>query len=92
MSKRQAVPFDVRRNGDPIEDVRANSAVDPHISYSIHFSEWEAAVAAGASLDELMRLDKYPIEFRAKLVAWHGYHKLVELHAQDAAVPKGKNK
>lgn len=90
MSERQDVPFDVRRNGDPIEDARAKNAVDPHISYSMHFSEWEAAVAAGASLDELMRLDEYPKKFRAKLIAWHEFHKLMILHTQDAATPKAK--
>ncbi len=72
--------------------MRAKTAVDPHISYSTHYSEFDAAVAAGATLDELMRLEKYPKSFRAKLVAWHGYHKLIELHAQDAASPKGKKK
>jgi len=91
MLRRRANPFDVRRNGEPIEDVRAKTAIDPHISYSVHFSEWEAAIAAGATLDELARLEKYPKRFRAKLVAWHGYHKAVDLHAQDAAAPKGKN-
>lgn len=85
-------PFDVRRNGDPIEDVSAKSAVDAHISYSTNYSEFDAAIAAGATLDELMRLEKFPKLFRAKLVAWHGYHKLIELHAQDAASSKGKNK
>jgi hypothetical protein len=50
--------------------------------------EWEAAVAAGASLDELFRLEEYPKSFRARLIAWYSYHKLTELHAQDAAAPK----
>ena len=52
--------------------------------------EFEAAVAAGATLDELLRLEQYPKRFRAKLIAWFGYHRLVELHAQDASAPKGK--
>jgi hypothetical protein len=71
--------------------VRVRSAVDPHISYSVHFSLWEAAIAAGATLDELARLEDYPKKFRAKLIAWHGFHKLTELHSQDAAAPKGKH-
>ena len=66
-------------------------SVDPHISYSIHFSEFEAAIAAGATLDELLRLEEYPKKFRAKLMAWYGYHKLVELHAQEATMRKGKH-
>ena len=85
MSERQDSPFDVRRNGEPIEDVSVRDAVNPHISYAVHFSEWEAAIAAGATLDELQRLEQYPKEFRAKLIAWHGYHRAVEMHSQDAA-------
>ena len=84
----QDVPFDVRRNGEPIEDVKVREAVDPNISYSVHFSEWEAAIAAGATIDELFRLEQYPKSFRAKLIAWYGYHKLAELHAQDAVSSK----
>jgi hypothetical protein len=57
----------------------------------VHFSLWEAAIAAGATLDELARLEDYPKKFRAKLIAWHGFHKLTELHSQDAAAPKGKH-
>lgn len=67
-------------------------AVDPHISFSVHFSIWEAAVAAGGTLDELARLDEYPKRFLAKLVAWHGYHKAIELHAQDAVNRKSARK
>jgi hypothetical protein len=70
--------------------VRVKNAVDPQISYSVHFSVWDAAIAAGATLDELSRLEEYPKKFLAKLVAWHGYHSLVNLHGQDAASPKGK--
>lgn len=69
--------------------MRAKNAVDPHISYSVHFSIWEAAIAAGASLDELMRLEEYPKWFLAKLVAWYETHKMVELHSQDAGMSKG---
>jgi hypothetical protein len=85
---RQASPFDVRRNGEPIEDVEVKSAVNPHISFSVYYSEFDAAVAAGASLDELMRLEQYPKRFRAELVAWYGYHKMIEMHGQDAATSK----
>ncbi len=84
MSERQDSPFDVKRNGEPIEDVGVRDSVDPHISYSVHYSEWDAAIAAGATLDELLRLEQYPIMFRAKLIAWHNYHRAIEMHAQDA--------
>lgn len=63
-------------------------AIDPHITFTTHYSEWDAAVAAGATLDELLRLDEYPKSFRAKLIAWHGYHKAIDMHAQDAVSQK----
>jgi hypothetical protein len=92
MSARQVSPFDVRRNGEPIKDVHIRDAVDPNISYSVHFSEWEAAIAAGATLDELQRLDQYPKQFRAKLIAWHGFHNAVAMHSQDAVNQKMSKK
>lgn len=82
--------FDVRRNGEKIEDVRVRGAVDPHISYSVHFMVFDAAVAAGATLTELQNLEELPKKFQAKLVAWYGYHRLIEMHGQDAAAKKGK--
>lgn len=50
------------------------------------FPLWEAATAAGASLDELEKLEGggYPVRFQAKLVAWHWLHQLVEQNKQDA--------
>jgi len=48
------------------------------------FPLWEAAIAAGATLDELNRLDDYPARFQAKLIAWHQKHRIVLLHEQDA--------
>jgi hypothetical protein len=48
------------------------------------FPLWEAAIAAGATLDELQRLDDYPKPFLAKLIAWHQKHNIVRTHEQDA--------
>ena len=49
-------------------------------------AKWEAAVAANATLDELMKLDnnEYPRMFVARLVAWHELHNLIAMHSQDA--------
>jgi len=68
--------------------VRVRNAVDPHISYSVHYSVWDAAIAAGATLEELSKLESYPKAFLAKLVAWHNFHSLIELHGQDASSSK----
>jgi len=51
----------------------------------LKFPLWEAAIAAGATLDELNRLDDYPKSFLANLIAWHQKHRIVQMHEQDAA-------
>ena len=64
-----------------------SKSVDTGISYeSLTFPVWEAAVAAGATLDELKKLDdgKYPIAFQARLIAWYEKHRLVVMHTQEA--------
>ena len=47
---------------------------------------WDAAVAAGATLDELEKLDEggYPRELQIKLLAWREMSRLVALHTEDA--------
>lgn len=64
--------------------------MDTGISYSMGYSEWEAAIAAGATLDELVKWDKglYPGNFKAKVVAWYNLHNTIELHANDAVARK----
>jgi len=53
---------------------------------------WEAAIAAGAGLDELEKLDRggYPVVFQARLIAWHQKHKIVRMHEQDAVAQAAK--
>lgn len=61
-------------------------SVSTGITYeTLSFPLWEAAIAAGATLDELQRLDDYPKVFLAKLIAWHQKHRIVRMHEQDAA-------
>jgi hypothetical protein len=50
------------------------------------FRIWEAAIAAGASLDELVRLEsgEYSGAFLAKLVAWYNMTNLITIHSEDA--------
>lgn len=58
------------------------------------FAEWEAAIAAGATLDELYKWETggYPKPFRARVIAWHNLHNLVEAHKNDAAAEKVKSR
>ncbi len=94
MSRLRANPFQVTRNGEPIENVHIRDSVDPHISFSMGFQEWEAAIAAGATLDELLKWDQrgYPKEFMAKVIAWYQNHTLVKAHLEDASRPKRKGR
>ena len=85
MSPKLRLHFPVSRNGFAIEEVWLKDGVKTGITYeNMTFPLWEAAIAAGATLDELQRIDSYPREFRAKVVAWHQKHKLVRSHEQDA--------
>ena len=52
------------------------------MSYKI----WEAAIAAGASLDEMERLEQghYSNAFLAKLVAWYNMSEAIHMHSEEA--------
>lgn len=85
MWRTRRVAFKVSRNGFPIEQVWLKDAVNTGIQYeTLTFPLWEAAIAAGATLDELAHLDDYPPRFLAKLIAWYQKHNIVKLHEQDA--------
>lgn len=60
------------------------------IAYSTSYGEWEAAIAAGATLEELEKWDRglYSTKFKSKVLAWYGLHTLIELHANDAVARK----
>ena len=77
----------VSRFGFPIEEVWLKDSVNTGITFeTITFPLWEAAIAAGATLDELNNLDSYPKRFQAKLIAWHQKHQIVKMHQEDAKV------
>jgi hypothetical protein len=71
----------------PIRDVRVKDSVDPQISYSESFGEWEAAHAANLDL-WAWEQNKYPPWFKVRVIAWYNAHNLVELHKQDALARK----
>ena len=58
------------------------------------YAEFDAAIAAGATLDELYKLEQgeYPKKFRARVVAWHNLHKAIEGHSNDAVAEDIKRK
>jgi hypothetical protein len=68
-------------------DVRVKNAIDSGIRYSLEFSGWEAAIAAGAGLDEMIKWanGEYPRAFMAKVIMWNELHRAVEMHIGDAS-------
>ena len=91
MWNKQQKHFDIRRFGVPIRQVPVKGAVSTGITTSLQFSLWDAAIAAGATLQELADIDKFPKQFRAKIIAWYEGHQLIKLH-QHAAAVKAANK
>ena len=70
-------------------------SVNTGITYgSITYPLWEAAIAAGACLDELEKLDRgdYPVKFQARLLAWHQKHMIVSANVQDAVSKASKKR
>lgn len=53
---------------------------------------WEAAIAAGATLEEIDKIDRgeFSPRFIAKLLAWHTAHRLVGSHTEDAVAKAAK--
>jgi len=58
----------------------------------MRFAGLEAAVAAGASLEEILRWleGEYPTWFMADIISWHNLHTMVRMHEQDAVRPRKK--
>jgi hypothetical protein len=83
----------VTRHNEPIENVRVKHSVDPDIDFSIEFLGWQAAVKAGANLDQLLKWDngEYPRVFMARVIAWYELSGLVEAHQEDASMSKDTN-
>lgn len=78
------------RHGRKISDVGIRGSKDPEIQYKLEFEGWEAAVAAGATLEELHKWydGGYPRKFMALVIQWNRSHQLVEAHKQDAVRPR----
>lgn len=83
--------FDVRVHGQPIIDAPVKGAVRPGITYAASFAEWEAATAAGVDLWR-WETGGYPPAFKARVLAWHLLHRLVDLHGESAAIEAARKK
>jgi len=84
-----SVPFDVRLRREPITSVRLPDAINPGITYSNSFAEWEAAQAAGLNLWDWEH-GGYTKYFKVKVLAWYKLHSLVEAHTKAAVNKKAR--
>jgi len=84
----------VTRYGEPIGELELSGGVDAGIKYNMSYAVWDAAIAAGASLDELRSIDegKYPSWFLGKMIAWNIAHKQISSHSEDAVSSSAKGK
>jgi hypothetical protein len=71
--------------------VHIKGAVNPQISFSPSFLEWEAATAAGCDLWSWEK-GLYPIQFKAKVIAWHMNHIQVANVTESMIAEKAKKK
>lgn len=64
------------------------------IKYSPAFANLNAAIAAGATLDELLKWEEgdYPGWFKARIIVWHKMTMLIEAVVNMAAAKKAKRK
>jgi len=84
----------VTRNGEPIGDIELSGGINAGIHYNMSYAVWDAAIAAGATMDELKHIDEgtYPSWFLGKLIAWHIASKQIASHKDEAVASSMKNK
>jgi len=79
----------VLRYGTPIEEAPVRHRLPSGITYSGAFEEYEACVAAGLDLQRWEE-GSYAPRFKARVIAWHRLHGLVEGHIEDAAATQAE--
>ena len=78
--------FKMEKNNRPIEEAPLTNKLNVKISRSAHLVEWDAAIAAGATLDELYKWEQgeYPGWFRALVIVWYERKNQYEAHVEAA--------
>lgn len=74
------------RHGRPIDEVSLKKTLKVGIERSDQLMLWEAAIAAGATLDELDKMDNggYSNRFLSRLVIWYQRHNQYDAHVSEA--------
>jgi len=78
----------VEKNQIPIKNQRVKGAKSTGISFSTDYAGVDAAIAAGASLDELLKWDngEYPGWFMARVIKWHEMSGMIDMHRGDTGM------
>lgn len=79
------------RGSTPIKDHPIRHGINPGITYSQKFSEFEACIEAGLDI-WIWRQGFYPSWFKAEVIMWYEGHNLIEIHAKDAAASSMKKR
>lgn len=80
------------RRGIPIRDYPFSAGgVNPQITYSNTFGEWEAATAAHVDMHR-WETGGYPGWFKARVMAWYSASRMVQAHTDDAVNAKMRQK
>jgi hypothetical protein len=84
----------VTRHGEPIGQYYISDTINPGIRYSDTYAVWDAAIAAGATLEELDRVQSgdYSSKFLAHLIAWHAGYKGINSNVEDAKSKHAKSR
>lgn len=74
--------------------MRLKHTLKTKIQGTFEYDLFSAAIAAGATLDELFKLQsgEYPGWFKAQILIWYQNSRLSEAHAKDAEIDEIKKK
>ena len=91
---RLTAPFKVTKRGSPIDSWNLKDTVNHGIAYSRTFAEFDAAIKAGATLDELHKWlnGGYPTWFMAYILSWAKNRVAIDAHIEEAIGDKMKQK
>lgn len=87
----QRPPFQVKKKGEDIRSVGVKDTVDPGITYSFGFAEWQACVGVGLDL-WAWESGEYPRWFKIRVIGYYNMSNLVGLHTQSEISQKSSAK
>lgn len=82
-SPKRKSPFQVKRHGEDIRSSPVFGGVNPNITYNPLFREFDACVNCGLDLWAWWN-GTYPVQFKAKVIAYYNLRNLVKLHTDEA--------